>query len=299
MSFLAIDLGGTQFKSGLISEDFQLEQSFPARPSARDLEDCQKLLQNMIEPHLETIEGIAISCPGTIDPVTGTVYNGGMLHYLDSFSFKDFLEQSYQKPVAVLNDGKAAVLAELASGNLKGVTNGLAMIVGTGLGGGIIINGQLYQGSHFQAGELTFALPQDKMSPLSAADLAGGALSAVNFIARCAKALGLSDEQDGRAVFEAIKSKDERVYPSFQHYCRHFALQINNLQSILDVERVVIGGGISAQTILIDEVNRQLDQLETEEAWVFKVVKRPQVMACFYHNSANLIGAAYYLGQRM
>lgn len=299
MSFLAIDLGGTQFKSALISEDFQLEQSFSARSSARDLEDCQKLLQDMIAPHLDTIEGIAISCPGTTDPITGTVYNGGMLQYLDGFSFKAFLEKSYQKPVAVLNDGKAAALAELASGNLKGVQNGLAMIVGTGLGGGIIINGELYQGSHFQAGELTFALPQDKMSPLSGEDLAGGSLSAVNVIARCAKALGLSDEQDGRAVFEAIKRKDERVYSIFQGYCRQFALQINNLQSILDVERVVIGGGISAQAILIEEVNRQLDQLETENAWVFKVVKRPQVMACFYQNSANLIGAAYYLEQTM
>ncbi|MDY4760541.1 ROK family protein [Streptococcus thoraltensis] len=299
MSFLAIDLGGTQFKSALISEDFQLEQSFSERPSARDLEDCQKLLQDMIAPHLDTIEGIAISCPGTTDPITGTVYNGGMLQYLDGFSFKAFLEKSYQKPVAVLNDGKAAALAELASGNLKGVQNGLAMIVGTGLGGGIIINGELYQGSHFQAGELTFALPQDKMSPLSGEDLAGGSLSAVNVIARCAKALGLSEEQDGRAVFEAIKRKDERVYSIFQGYCRQFALQINNLQSILDVERVVIGGGISAQAILIEEVNRQLDQLETENAWVFKVVKRPQVTACFYQNSANLIGAAYYLEQTM
>ncbi|MGT2832948.1 ROK family protein [Streptococcus halotolerans] len=299
MSFLAIDLGGTQFKSALISEEFQLEKSFEPRPSARHLKEFQELLQDMIQPHLATIKGIAISCPGTIDPITGTVYKGGMLQYLDGFSLKAFLEQSYEKPAAVLNDGKAAVLAELASGNLKGVTNGLAMIVGTGLGGGIIINEQLYQGSHFQAGELTFALPQDKMSPLSAADLAGGALSAVNFITTCAKALGLPDEQDGRAVFEAIKGKDERVYPGFQRYCRHFALQINNLQSILDVERVIIGGGISAQTILIDEVNRQLDQLETEEGWVFKVVKRPQVMACFYHNSANLIGAAYYLGQSL
>ncbi|MGV3162955.1 ROK family protein [Streptococcus hyovaginalis] len=299
MTILAIDLGGTQFKSGMVSDTFELEKAFEARPAAHDIETCQEVLKELISPHLDEIEGIAISCPGTVDPETGTVYKGGMLRYLDGFSFKVFLEDLYQKPVAVINDGKAAVLAELASGHLKGVQNGLAMIVGTGLGGGLIINGQLYQGSHFQAGELTFSLPQGKRDPLTGSDLAGAQLSAVNLISTCAKALHLADEQDGRAVFEAIKAEDERVYPIFQTYCRSFAIQINNCQSLLDVEKVVIGGGISSQDILIEEINRQLDQLEEEEAWVFQVIKRPEVKACFYHNAANLIGATYFLEQRM
>ena len=61
------------------------------------------------------------------------------------------------------------------------------------------------------------------------------------------------------------------------------------------MQRVVIGGGISSQNILIEEIDRQLDQLEKEDAWAFMVIKRPEIRACHYKNAANLVGAAYFL----
>lgn len=272
-----------------------MEQLFETKSDARVLATCQNLLVSMIEPHVASVSGFAVSCPGTVDTKSGIIYNGGMLRYLHEFPMKGFLEERFAKPVAVLNDGKAAVLAEVASGNLKGISHGLAMVLGTGLGGGIVIDGQLYQGAHFQAGELTFALPQDKKERLTGEDLSGLQVSAVHLITTCAKSLGLEDEKDGFAVFEAIKARDERFYPIFQAYCRAIAIQINNIQSVLDVERVVIGGGISRQDILMEEIEHQLDQLEKEDAWVFKVIKRPEIKACRYKNAANLIGAAYFL----
>ncbi|CAM3492106.1 Beta-glucoside kinase [Streptococcus pluranimalium] len=295
MSILAIDLGGTQFKSALISGDYQVEEVFDPKPAACDLVTCQNLLVSMIEPNLDRVSGIAVSCPETVDTESGIIYNGGMLRFLHEFPMKDFLVERFAKPVAVLNDGKAAFLAEVASGNLKGISHGLVMVLGTGLGGGIIINGQLYQGAHFQAGELSFALPQDKKERLTGEDLAGLQLSAVHLIATCAKSLNLDDEKDGISVFEAIKAKDERFYPFFQAYCRAIAIQINNIQSVLDEQRVVIGGGISSQDILIEKVNRQLNQLEKEDAWAFMVIKRPEIRASHYKNAANLVGVAYCL----
>lgn len=97
----------------------------------------------------------------------GVIYHGGLLRFFHGFRVKETLQAKYHFPVAAHNDGKAAALAELATGHLKGVTNGAALVLGSGLGGGIIINGKLFQGSHFQAGELTFLLPlqMEKLDP--------------------------------------------------------------------------------------------------------------------------------------
>lgn len=294
---LAIDLGGTQIKSALLDESYQIVEQFPAQPSPDNLEDCLEIIDNLVSPVLERIDGIALSCPGTVDTDSGVIYNGGMLRFLHEFDAKAYFESKYGKAFAALNDGKAAVLAELATGNLRGQQNGLALVLGTGLGGGLVINGQLYQGSHFQAGELTFMIPPQSQ-PIEEGNFAGYHVSAVGMIASCAQALGLENKTDGPAVFDFIKRKDSRVYPIFQTYCRYLATYIVNLQAVLDVERVVIGGGISGQEILFTELEAQLDQLEIEGGLVFAVVRRPEIMPCKHRNGANLIGAAYFLREK-
>ena len=125
-------------------------------------------------------------------------------------------------PLAVTNDGKAAALAEWWLGNLKGIQNGAAITLGTGLGGGVIVEGKLIQGAHFQAGELSFLLnatkrsdaPENAEQPnnqgLTLQQLAGFSGSAVAMIRRSAQLLGLADLADGKAVFDAINQKSHR-----------------------------------------------------------------------------------------
>ena len=115
-------------------------------------------------------------------------------------------------PLAVTNDGKAAALAEWWLGNLKGIQNGAAITLGTGLGGGVIVEGKLIQGAHFQAGELSFLLnatkrsdaPENAEQPnnqgLTLQQLAGFSGSAVAMIRRSAQLLGLADLADCEAV---------------------------------------------------------------------------------------------------
>ena len=109
--------------------------------------------------------------------------------------------------------------------------------------------------------------------------------------------LGDSDLKDGLAAFKAINAGDKTVYPLFESYCRNLAITILNLQTIFDMETFVIGGGISAQPILIEEVNRQFDKVHHEIDFIGKIIKRPKIVACHHHNGANLIGAAYFLKQ--
>ena len=187
-------------------------------------------------------------------------------------------------------------MAELATGHLKGVTNGAALVLGSGLGGGIIINGKLFQGSHFQAGELTFLLPL-QMEKLDPSLMQETTLSAIGLITKVNEILARLDLKDGLAAFKAINAGDKTVYSLFENYCRNLAITILNLQTIFDMETFVIGGGISAQPILIEEVNRQFDKVHHEIDFIGKIIKRPKIVACHHHNGTNLIGAAYFLKQ--
>lgn len=103
-----------------------------------------------------------MAVPGKVDHHDETIYGGGALQFLDQVNLPAALQLAV--PVSVENDGKAAALAELWLGNLKNVQNGAAVVLGTGVGGGLILNGQLYAGSHFQAGELSFMVLDTDLS---------------------------------------------------------------------------------------------------------------------------------------
>ena len=291
MTILAIDFGGTQVKSALVSDRFAIEKSLPTQSSPQNLEQAIDVIGQIVNSVEVDLSGIAISVPGTVDTEEGVIYHGGLLRFFHGFRIKEVLEAKYHLPVMALNDGKAAALAELATGHLQGVTNGAALVLGSGLGGGFIINGKLFQGSHFQAGELTFLLPV-QMEKVDPSLMRGMTLSAVGLITK------VNDLKDGLAAFKAINAGDKTVYSLFESYCRNLAITILNLQTIFDMETFVIGGGISAQPILIEEVNRQFDKVHHEIDFIGKIIKRPKIVACQHHNGANLIGAAYFLKQK-
>ena len=296
MTILAIDFGGTQVKSALVSEDFVLAKSLPTQSSPKTLDQALDVIDHLVTSVEVDLSGLAISVPGTVDTEEGVIYYGGLLRFFHGFRVKETLQAKYHLPVAALNDGKAAALAELAIGHLKEVTNGAALVLGSGLGGGIIINGKLFQGSHFQAGELTFLLPL-QMEKIDPSLMQGTTLSAVGLITKVNEILASPDLKDGLLAFKAINAKKEAVYPIFETYCRNLAITILNLQTIFDMETFVLGGGISAQPILIEEVNRQFDTVHHEIDFIGKIIKRPKIVACYHHNGANLIGAAYFLKQ--
>ena len=225
MTILAIDFGGTQVKSALVSEEFAIEKSLPTQSSPQTLEQAIDVIDQIVTSVEEDLSGIAISVPGTVDTEEGVIYHGGLLRFFHGFRIKEVLEAKYHLPVMALNDGKAAALAELATGHLQGVTNGAALVLGSGLGGGFIINGKLFQGSHFQAGELTFLLPV-QMEKVDPSLMRGMTLSAVGLITKVNEVLGNSDLKDGLAAFKAINAGDKTVYSLFENYCRNLAITI-------------------------------------------------------------------------
>lgn len=288
--YLSIDIGGTQIKIALINGSGQiLEKS--SRMTPDNLSDFKTVLEEIISSYHETIRGVAFSCPGKVNTKNGQVEFGGALMYLHLFNFAEFVAEKFQLTATVINDGKAAALSELWLGNLKDIDNGVAIILGTGVGGGLIVDGQLVGGQHFQAGEFSFIATSDTDSSLE--QIIGMKGSAVAMIEACATALDLEDKKDGRQVFEYINKKDQRVYSIFQSYCNIIAHLVYNIQAVLDMKRVVIGGGISSQPILIEEVKRQYDQILDNLGPLKFMISPVEIQACAFGNEANLLGALY------
>ena len=120
MTILAIDFGGTQVRSALVSEDFVLEKSLPTQSSPQTLDQALDIIDHLVTPVEVALSGIAISVPGTVDTEEGVIYHVGLLRFSYGFRVKETLQAKYHLPVSALNDGKAAALAELATSHLKG-----------------------------------------------------------------------------------------------------------------------------------------------------------------------------------
>ena len=188
---------------------------------------------------------------------------------------------------------KASVLAENWLGSLKDIKNCAAITLGTGVGGGIIVDGHLLNGAHFQAGELSFMKLRDSDNDFNS--FAGSRASAVQMITRVNEKLGNSDKTDGLAAFKAINEKDPDAWEIFEEYCNRVVSIIVNVQSVVDLDAIAIGGGISAQPIVVKEINRQYDKLYDSSELIRMTFTRPQILDARFKNDANLYGVLYNL----
>ncbi|MEO1772283.1 ROK family protein [Candidatus Enterococcus ferrettii] len=293
MDYLSIDVGGTYIKYSLVNRAGNLLTVKKIETPAT-LEQFLADLFQLIGDVREQIKGIGISLPGKIDIKKGVIYHGGSLEYMHEVGLKALVEEEFGIPCALSNDGKAAALAELWLGNLNEIENGAAVVLGTGIGGGLILNGELFQGSHFQAGELSFLINYQQLEDPE--NLVGWHSSAVRFVIEACKLLGLENLNDGQAVFEALEQgQNDELQKMFTDYCQIIARILLNLQATLDISRVVIGGGISAQNRLIKEINQQY-QLARDNQPLLKSSFEPlEILPCHFRSEANLLGAIYQL----
>ncbi|CAJ2233641.1 ROK family protein [Companilactobacillus paralimentarius] len=286
--YLIFDVGGTNVKYAIIDRSGKLIEK-NSMVTVHSLNGFVSSLQKVIDYYQGSFTGIAFSVPGRVSHDDGKIYGGGSLPFMDKKSLTNLIKTDV--PIAVENDGKAAALSELWLGNLKSTTNGAAIVLGTGVGGGIIMNHQLIYGSHFQAGEVSFLVNNSKR--LSYDDLEGSSGSAVKMINDCAAKLNLNDKNDGKKVFKEINKNNSLVMPIFKNYCRNIAILINNIQAIIDLDKYVIGGGISAQPIVTQTINREFIKLRSEIPIIQATLSEPKIVDSKFKNDANLYGALY------
>jgi predicted NBD/HSP70 family sugar kinase len=284
--YLAIDLGGTFIKYGLLNEKGQVlnDGKIPTPKNSYNL--LIDAIIGLYNNCSTKIDGLAISLPGTVDVNEGIVYYGGSLRYLHEKNLKRDISEKTNIPVSVENDAKCAALAEYWNGVTQGHPNNVVLVFGTGVGGGVMVNGNLVRGHNLSAGEVSFIIDKYDKTPR----IFGRSGSASEMVNKIAKEKNLAIN-DGQGVFEYINNLDEYAEKIFNEFCLNIAVQIINFQYILDPSIIAIGGGISEQPIF---KKRIIDHIKLiEEASEF-VIRTPKIEVCHYKNKANLVGALYH-----
>ncbi|MDV7695213.1 ROK family protein [Pediococcus parvulus] len=293
--YLTIDIGATYTKYALIDHSGNLKVKSQFSTPRDSVDSFLKKLYGVINEVLPHIKGVAFSVPGRIDQKEQIIYHGGALPMLHGLSLSKIINRRYDLPVTMENSGKAAALAELWLGNLKEIKNGAAIILGTTVDGGIILNGHLWYGSNAQGGDLSFMLSQINGAADDADNLMFNAGSAVRMINNIATVLDFTDHNDGMRVFKAIENGEPAARKIFDQYCRRIAYMIINTQAVLDLSRYVIGGGISAESILVPEIKHQLQLLRDDNTLLRKTLSVPEIYSAYFKNDASLYGALYNL----
>lgn len=289
--YLVIDIGGTNIKCAQFDDEYSIiEKHKYVTPAVKS--EFIELIHQIIQEH-EPVLGLAFSLPGKVDTVKKTVYFGGALPYLHEMNFEKEFGHPYHLPVVIQNDAKSATFAELKLGHLQGIRDGAAIILGTGVGGGVILDGRLRSGGHFQAGEFSLSIIESKEEGLG--KLAGFACSAVEFIKEVNQATDWKEPLDGPHAFEMIQDGDERALPLFEDYCRSVAYLIINIQMFFDIEKCVIGGGISSQSILIDQIIKEYTVFINSHPLLKMNIPMIDIAGAKFHNDANLYGVYYQL----
>jgi predicted NBD/HSP70 family sugar kinase len=195
-----------------------------------------------LEPEL--VDGVVVGVPGVPAPGSGVLHLAANVAGLEGRAFGAELEAALGLPVTVENDVNLAALGEQWLGVARGVDDFVFLSVGTGMGAGLVLGGELHRGRHGAAGEVDFALvgldaEVDPSAPQVSA-LAGGG-------------------SDARAVFGAARNGDDAARGVVAEVARRIALNVAPIAAVADVELVVLGGGIGANgDLLLDPVEELL-----------------------------------------
>jgi predicted NBD/HSP70 family sugar kinase len=194
----------------------------------------------------ELVDGVVVGVPGVVEPETGVLRLAENVADLEGRRFADELQDALDLPVTLENDVNLAALGEQWQGVARGVDDFVFLSVGTGMGAGVVLGGELHRGRHGAAGEIDFAL-------------AGLGLE-VDPSAPQVEALaeGLAD---ARAVFEAARGGDDTACTVVEEVARRIALHIAAVAAVADVSLVVLGGGIGTNgDLLLRPVGGLLDE---------------------------------------
>jgi len=230
MKAIGVDLGGTNVRCGLVEDEKiinLLAKSINSSGTEIEvLNDIFLLLDDLVT---DDIEGIGIGVPSVVDVENGIVYDVYNIPSWKSVPIKNILEKRYNKPVYVNNDANCFALGEKYFGKAKKYNNIVGLIIGTGLGAGIIINGKLYNGTNCGAGEFGMIPFKD--------DILEHYCSGYFF----KKKYNITGEE----LYNLAVSKDEFALNVFREYGKNLGEAIKIILYAIDPEIIVMGGSVS------------------------------------------------------
>lgn len=304
MNYLVIDVGGTFTKYALMNEDCEFLDKGRIPTVQAPLGDFIQSFTGIYDRYASQISGIALSMPGLIDPDSSFMYTGGSISCISNLNIIDILHQHCPVQITVGNDAKCAALAEIWKGSLQDCQNAIVMVIGTGVGGAIIQNRQVVNGRHFMAGELSYTMI-GKEIPATIDDAFGFRSGVPGLIHYASESMHIPEEElDGKIIFNAANCGDAKALAALRKYAADLALQINNYRFILDPDKIAIGGGISAQPLLLQLVKEELQKINDVYAYwkipMPEIVKKfiaPELHSQFIEFLGNCISDGIWVGK--
>ncbi|UUX35029.1 ROK family protein [Fundicoccus culcitae] len=280
MSLLTLDIGGTLVKYGLWADDGLV--SHHAVPTPKTWEAFLALLAKLIDTVDRTITGIACSFPGIVNTQTGWIGGASSVPYIHGFSMTDALTQQFQLPVSVENDAKCALLAEHQFGHAKGQSNVALMVIGTGIGGAIMIDGKLLKGRNLYAGELGCLLMEND---IMLSDIG----STARMVQEYTTTHQINTPIDGLGIFDLYDKGDDTARQSVHLFYDYIARGVFNTLVTIDPDLVLLGGGVSARPDFAEAIAVRVQDMLIKQRLTDLTF---DIQSCYFDNRANLIGAA-------
>jgi predicted NBD/HSP70 family sugar kinase len=293
--YLVFDVGGTFIKYAVITENGEIIGKDKTVTPKEDLDTLcgtlKKILNIIIEKY--KIRGISFSMPGAYNEGTGVIEGWSALPYLHGPNIKEIFEERFGYKVYIENDANCGALGELWIGAGKEeLTNFVYVVLGTGIGGSIVINRQLYKGSSNQGGEfgnMVFDKEWYKNQVLGIGDTA----STIGLVKNVAKKKNISTSDiDGETIFKLAKEKDEVCIAAINEFYRQNALLLLNIQFSLDPEKIIISGAVASQKDFYNKINEKIAEL-LDKNISFKVTPRIKISDIPF--DSNMYGALYNL----
>lgn len=290
-TYLAIDIGGTQIKYGLLSEAGDILQSHQMATQAHKggphiLATIKDLVASYQQSH--AIAGVAISSAGMVDPEKGAIfYAGPQIPNYAGTQFKAEIESQFGLPCEIENDVNCAGLAEGLTGAGKGASLSLCLTIGTGIGGCFLQEGKVFHGATHAACEVGYL----HLSDGAFQDLA----STTALVAHVAALHGEDrDQWDGYRIFEEAKQGNAHCIQGIDRMVDYLGQGIANICYVLNPQVVILGGGIMAQK---DYLQERLEK--SLKAYLVPSLAQVTKLAFAHHeNAAGMLGAFYHFKQK-
>ena len=311
---LGIDLGGTNIVAGVVDKKYKIVakascKTAVPRPESEICDSMAEVAKKAVEKAkltMDDIESVGIGVPGAVNPKTGVIEYSANL-FFHNWEVVEMMEERLGKKVHIENDANAAALGEYLAGSAKGARNAVAITLGTGVGGGIIIDGKIYSGSNFAGAELghmvivkdgkecacgrrgcweTYASATGLIN-LTKQKILSEKLEFSYMLKLCD---GDINKVNGRTAFDAMRDGDPTAKSVVEEYISYLSCGLVNIINIFQPDVLCIGGGISNEgENLLGPVRSYVER----ERYTKHNDKQTVICKCTLGNDAGIIGAAY------
>lgn len=308
--YLGVDVGGTNLVAAVVDENYNIiskascKANLPKQPelTADDITEICRLAVKKAGLSFSQIESVGAGFPGIVNSQTGVVEYSCNLDY-HNVPVVDMLKERFNIPVTVGNDANAAAIGEFAAGAGSGYDSMIAITLGTGVGGGIIIDGKMRSGFNFSGGELGHMVIQmggrrcncGRKGCFEAYASATGLIKTTIEKMRkypdsvLWKIAVSEDKVEGKTTFDALEQGDIAAKEAFDEFILALSCGVINMINIFQPEMICIGGGLSRQgKVLTDPIQKIVD----EEEYARDADRRCKIVTAKLGNDAGLIGAA-------